>query len=261
MDPYTKKEDHQREGIANARDFFSNLNNKSEENESDYGAMFGDQSVMLRWYDSVKDKRNLTQFESSLMRVLRSAGVIKVETIKDVGFDYREDSLREATYAVTNAKVRILHYLPGYLVTFIDSDGLVKRDGPEKFVWSGHKDQAPLAEIEGRDLVKIKYDSSEVLPLETPYIALARSSYSASLTLIILYLSREGLQTFYIDEEGVLWEEDKGDNDLIIPLSEINVWPVKDGEKLSEDIISRLPYEITTNLVTPITPIHINQSR
>lgn len=73
-------------------------------------------------------------FDNAVLKMMRELGVSPEETIEDAGFDYRKDTMREATYTLTNKRVKVVSY-EGRLVTFIDTDGNVKRDSPSRFVW------------------------------------------------------------------------------------------------------------------------------
>lgn len=73
-------------------------------------------------------------FDTAVLKMMAELGVHSEERIIDTGFNYREDTLREATYTVTNQRVKVVSY-EGRLVTFIDTDGNVKRDSPSRFVW------------------------------------------------------------------------------------------------------------------------------
>lgn len=73
-------------------------------------------------------------FDNAVLKMMSELGVSPEETIADTGFDYRKDTLREATYTLTNKRVKVVSY-EGRLVTFIDTDGDVKRDSPSRFVW------------------------------------------------------------------------------------------------------------------------------
>lgn len=73
-------------------------------------------------------------FDNAVLKMMRELGVHSEETVVDTGFDYRKDTFREATYTLTNKRVKVVSY-EGRLVTFIDTDGDVKRDSPSRFVW------------------------------------------------------------------------------------------------------------------------------
>ena len=73
-------------------------------------------------------------FDTAVLKMMRELGVHCEETIVVTGFYYRKDTLREATYTLTNKRVKVVSY-EGRLVTFIDTDGNVKRDSPSRFVW------------------------------------------------------------------------------------------------------------------------------
>lgn len=73
-------------------------------------------------------------FDTAVLKMMKELDLYSEKTIADTGFDYRKDTLREATYTLTNKRVKVVSY-EGRLVTFIDTDGNVKRDSPSRFVW------------------------------------------------------------------------------------------------------------------------------
>lgn len=131
---YVKKEDYALEGRSNFdRVFGPGFLNNVERKEEKLSILSESELKAVREFVSDCGDEVLGR---AVSRLAERSGVSVRPSLLESGFNYREDTLRPAIYSVTKKRVRVVSF-EGQLVTFIDSDGLVKRDSPARFSWVG----------------------------------------------------------------------------------------------------------------------------